>query len=61
MNKFFYVPVRDWYGIDMDGVIAIPTEEFLQVRLANRKRRPSREIFEDFGVPVLKEDCPVGK
>lgn len=27
----------------------------LQKRLAGRKRRPSREIFEDFGVPTLNE------
>jgi transcriptional regulator with XRE-family HTH domain len=28
----------------------------LQKRLASRKRRPSREIFEDFGVPMLNEE-----
>jgi transcriptional regulator with XRE-family HTH domain len=30
--------------------------EALQKRLAGRKRRPSREIFEDFGVPTLNEE-----
>jgi hypothetical protein len=29
--------------------------EALQKRLAGRKRRPSREVFEDFGVPLLDE------
>lgn len=28
----------------------------LQKRLAGRKRRPSREVFEDFGVPTLNEE-----
>lgn len=30
--------------------------EALQKRLAGRKRRPSREVFEDFGVPTLNEE-----
>jgi transcriptional regulator with XRE-family HTH domain len=30
--------------------------EALQKRLAGRKHRPSREIFEDFGVPTLNEE-----
>jgi hypothetical protein len=30
--------------------------ETLQKRLAGRKRRPSREIFEDFGVPTLNDE-----
>ena len=30
--------------------------ESLQKRFVGRKRRPSREIFEDFGVPTLNED-----
>jgi hypothetical protein len=30
--------------------------EAVQKRLVGRKRRPSREIFEDFGVPTLNEE-----
>lgn len=26
--RFVYVSVREWYGIDIDGVIAIPADEY---------------------------------